>query len=307
MYYQRTLNESVECVGLGLHTGRKVSLKVRPAPVDTGIVFIRSDLAASPSIKASADNVVDTGNATTIGVGDARISTIEHLMASFAGLGIDNAYVEVDAPEVPIMDGSAAPLLYLLKGGGIKNQNKSKKFLVIKKKLRVGDENGWAEFSPANELKISCSVDFGHPMLKKQELKVDFSDTMFEKEISRARTFGFLKDVEYLKSRGLIKGGSLDNAVVIDDFRVVNEGGLRYKDEFVRHKLLDAIGDIYMLGMPVIGQLSLHRSGHRLNYELVKEVLAHPECWQTMEVDTKRTEKSEIKLPKYSMLEPAIL
>lgn len=307
MYYQRTLAESVECVGIGLHTGRKVSLKVRPAPVDTGIVFIRSDLDSSPSIKASAANVVDTGNATTIGVGNVKVSTIEHLMASFAGLGIDNAYVEVDAPEVPIMDGSAAPLLFLLKGGGIRTQNKAKKFLVIKKKFRVGDENGWAEVSPSNHFKISCSVDFSHPLLKKQELKVDFSDTMFEKEISRARTFGFLKDVEYLKSRGLIKGGSLDNAIVIDDFRVVNEGGLRYKDEFVRHKLLDAIGDVFMLGMPVIGHLSLHRSGHRLNYELVKELLAHPECWKTMEVDNKRTEKSEVRLPQYSLLEPAIL
>ena len=307
MHYQRTLAESVECVGIGLHTGRQVSLKVRPAPVDTGIVFIRSDLDSSPSIKASADNVVDTGNATTIGVGDARISTIEHLMASFAGLGIDNAYVEVDAPEVPIMDGSAAPLLFLLKGGGIRTQNKAKKFLVIKKTLRVGDENGWAEISPSNSFKISCSVDFSHPLLKKQQLKVDFSDTMFEKEISRARTFGFLKDVEYLKSRGLIKGGSLDNAVVIDDFRVVNEGGLRFKDEFVRHKLLDAIGDVFMLGMPIIGHLSLHRSGHRLNYELVKEVLAHPECWKTVELNNEIPEKISLNVPQFKLLKPSVV
>ena len=307
MCNQRTLAESVECVGIGLHTGRKVSLKISPAPVDTGIVFKRSDLDSSPSIKASADNVVDTGNATTIGVGDVKISTIEHLMASFAGLGIDNAYVEVDAPEVPIMDGSAAPLLFLLKGGGIRTQNKSKKFLVIKKTLRVGDENGWAEISPSNNFKISCSVDFSHPLLKKQQFNVDFSDTMFEKEISRARTFGFLKDVEYLKSRGLIKGGSLDNAVVIDDFRVVNEGGLRYKDEFVRHKLLDAIGDVFMLGMPVIGHLSLHRSGHRLNYELVKEVLAHPECWKTVELNNEIPENISVKVPQFKLLEPSVV
>lgn len=304
--YQRTIAESVGCVGIGLHSGRKVSLKVRPAPVDNGIVFIRTDLPSSPVIKASVENVVDTTHATTIGKDHIRVSTIEHLMASFAGLGIDNAFVEVDAPEVPIMDGSAGPLLFLLKSGGIRIQHTSKRFLVIKKSVRVGNEKGWAELSPSKEFKVSCSVEFDHPILQKQAYHMNFSDTNFEKELSMARTFGFLHEVEYLRSQGLIKGGSLDNAIVIDDFKVLNEGGLRFSDEFVRHKMLDAIGDISILGMPVIGHLSLHKSGHRLNFELAKKVINDPKSWKIVELKKKETEKVKFKIPHFGVMKPSV-
>ena len=298
MYKQRTIKEAVQCVGIGLHTGKKVSLKVRPASVNTGIVFIRTDLAGSPSIKACVENVVDTNHATTIGLGNAKVSTIEHLMASLAGLGIDNAYVDVDAPEIPIMDGSAAPFLFLLKSGGIKVQNASKRFMVIKKTISVGDKSTFATLVPSKEFKLSCTIDFKHPMLRKQSYGMTFSDSFFEKEISRARTFCFLKDVEILRGRGLIKGGSLDSAVVIDDFRIINEDGLRYKDEFVRHKMLDTIGDISLLGMPVIGHFSTQKTGHALNHELTKKILASPDAWKVIEVKEKDVEELRFKLPQ---------
>ncbi len=306
MYKQRTVSESVECVGIGLHTGKRVSLKVRPAPVNTGVVFIRTDLPGSPSIKASVENVVDTNHATTIGVGHVRISTIEHLMASLAGLGIDNVYVEVDAPEIPIMDGSAAPFVFLLKSGGIRVQNASKRFMVIKKQIRVGDETTFATLSPSRELKLSCTIDFQHPVLKKQSYGMRFSDTFFEREISRARTFCFLKDVESLRARGLIKGGSLDSAIVIDDFRIVNDGGLRYDDEFVRHKILDTLGDISLLGMPVIGLLDTHRAGHALNHELTKKVLNSPDSWKIVEVMDEDVDRLRLPVPKWQGLKPSV-
>ncbi len=298
MYSQRTIKESVECVGIGLHTGKKVSLKLRPAPVNTGIVFIRTDLAGSPSIKACVENVVDTTHATTIAQNNVKVSTIEHLMASMAGLGIDNAYVEVDAPEIPIMDGSAAPFLFLLKSSGIITQNASKRFMVIKKAISVGDKSTFATLVPSKEFKLSCTIDFKHPMLRKQSYGMTFSDSFFEKEISRARTFCFLKDVEILRARGLVKGGSLDSAVVIDDFRILNEDGLRYRDEFVRHKMLDTIGDISLLGMPVIGHFSTQKTGHALNHELAKKILASPEAWKVVEVKEKDVEKLRFKLPQ---------
>ena len=301
MYFQRTINEAVECVGIGLHTGNRIRLKVRPAAINTGIVFKRNDIEGSPSIRASVENVVDTTYATKIGKGDVTISTIEHLMASFAGLGIDNAIVELDGPEVPVMDGSAAPLVFLLKSGGVRRQRAGKRFLVIKKNIRVGCDKGWAELSPSKEFTISCDVDFNHPMLKKQSFSLSFSDSAFEREISRARTFGFLKDVENLRNQGLIKGGSLDNAIVIDDFRVVNEGGLRYKDEFVRHKMLDAIGDISIIGMPIIGHLQLHRSGHRINYELASRVMAEPDCWKIVEAEVDTPESNKFSLQGLSL------
>lgn len=305
MYRQRTIRESVECVGIGLHSGRKISLRVKPAPVDTGIVFSRIDLPGSAPLQASVENVVDTSFATTIGKDNVRVSTIEHLMASFAGLGIDNAFVEVDAPEVPIMDGSAAPFLFLLKSGGIKIQDASKRFLVIKKPIKVEEKEGFARLLPSKEFKVSCSIDFNHPMLKKQSFGMSFSDTLFEKEISRARTFGFLKDVEDLREKGLIKGGSLDSAVVIDDFRVLNSEGLRYKDEFVRHKVLDAIGDISLLGMPVIGHLETCRPGHRLNHELTMAVLANPKSWKVVKVKDKDPKSIRFKIPRFSQLDPS--
>ncbi len=305
MYRQRTVREAVSCVGIGLHSGKKVSLKVRPAPVDTGIVFLRTDLPGSPPIKASVENVVDTSYATTIGTGNVTVSTIEHLMASFSGLGIDNAFVEVNAPEVPIMDGSAAPFLYLLKCGGIKAQSSFKKFLVVKKRIRVDDNDSFAEISPSKELKITCSLEFNHPLVKKQDFDLAFSDSAFEKEVSRARTFGFLQDVEKMRANGLIKGGSLDNAVVIDNFRVLNEGGLRYRDECVRHKMLDLIGDISILGMPVIGHIKASKTGHRMNHMLAKKLKETPSAWKVVEVKETKRETPGFAVPEFPLFNPS--
>jgi len=298
MYNQRTIKETIACVGIGLHTGKKVSLKVRPAPVNTGVIFIRTDLPGTPSIKACVENVVDTNHATTLGIGSVRISTVEHLMASLAGLGIDNVFVEVNAPEIPIMDGSAAPFVFLLRTGGIKVQNACKRFMVIKKPMNVGNRSTYATIVPSKEFKLSCTIDFSHPMLRKQSYGMTFSDSFFEKEISRARTFCFLKDVETLRERGLVKGGSLDSAVVIDDFRIINEGGLRYENEFVRHKMLDTIGDLSLLGMPVIGYLSAQKTGHALNHELTRKILASPEAWNIVEVKEKDVERLRFRMPQ---------
>lgn len=305
MYKQRTVKETIECLGIGLHSGRKVTLRVRPAPPDTGIVFIRTDLADKPSIQATAENVVDTSYATTLGKGGATISTIEHLMASFAGLGIDNAFVEVDSPEVPIMDGSAAPFVFLLKNGGVKEQDSYKRFMVIKKSLKVGDANSYIRISPSKCVSYACTIDFNHPLLKKQLFETTFSDIIFEKEISRARTFCFLKEVDLLREAGLIKGGSLDNAIVIDDFRVVNQEGLRYSDEFARHKMLDTIGDISLLGMPVIGHVEAYRPGHSLNHKLANELLANPKYWKVAEPGKKKDfERLKLKIPQFQRLRP---
>ena len=270
-------------------------------------MFFRTDLPGNPSIKASVENVVDTSYATTIGRGSVSVSTIEHLMASFAGLGIDNAYVDVDAPEVPIMDGSAAPFLFLLKGGGVRIQSAGKRFLVIRKPVRVENGKGFIELSPSREFRVSCVTDFDHPLLKNQSFEFSFSDVLFEKELSRARTFCFLEEVEGLRRKGLIKGGSLDNAIVIDDFRVVNEEGLRYRDEFVRHKMLDAIGDMALLGMPVIGHLSAFRSGHSLNHRLAAEVLRNRTAWKIVEVGEKDYGRLRFKIPRLRRLEPSTL
>lgn len=306
MYNQRTIKEAVACVGIGLHTGKKVSLKVRPAPVNTGVVFIRTDLPGSPSIKACVENVVDTNHATTIGIGSVKISTVEHLMASLSGLGIDNVFVEVDAPEIPIMDGSAAPFIFLLKTGGIKTQNAGKRFMVITKPMSVGNKSTFATIVPSKEFKLSCTIDFKHPMLRKQSYGMTFSDSFFEKEISRARTFCFLKDVESLRDRGLVKGGSLDSAVVIDDFRIINEGGLRYENEFVRHKMLDTIGDLSLLGMPVIGHFSTQKTGHALNHALTKKILASTDAWKIVEVKEKDVERLRFKIPQLQGLDASV-
>ncbi len=306
MYRQRTLKGIVECAGIGLHSGRKVTLKIKPAPVDTGIIFVRTDLPGSSPVKATVENVVDTSYATTIGKEDVTISTIEHLMASFAGLGIDNAFVEVDAAEIPIMDGSAAPFLFLLKSGGIRIQNTSKRFLVVRKTMEVKTAYGYARLSPAKEFKLACEIDFSHPMLKKQSFDMSFSDTVFEKELSRARTFGFLKDVESMREKGLIKGGSLDSAIVIDDFRVVNPEGLRYDDEFVRHKVLDAIGDLSLLGMPIIGAIEMYKPGHSLNCELARTVLDTPKAWKMVKVSDRELERLDIKIPQFQQREPSM-
>ncbi len=304
-YKQRTLKNEVKCTGIGLHSGEKVNLKIKPAPPDTGIQFVRTDLPGSPMIEAKFDNVIDTTLATTIGANGCRISTIEHLMAALYGLGIDNAVVEVDGPEIPIMDGSAAPFVFLIKTAGISQQDVGKRFLIIKKNFKIEDGNRSVYISPSKELKITYTIDFHHPLLRNQTYELRFSAKDFAREISRARTFGFLRDVETLKANGFAKGGSLDNAIVIDDFRILNEDGLRYEDEFVRHKILDFLGDLSIIGKPVIGHFEVEKSGHFLNQYMLKKLIKSRKHWEivTFENEKECTEKS-VKVPAFALPDP---
>jgi UDP-3-O-[3-hydroxymyristoyl] N-acetylglucosamine deacetylase len=271
-FRQRTLKESVSVSGIGLHSGEHIEIRLRPAPAGSGIRFVRTDLEGRPSVKAAVENVLDTTLATTIGENGCRVATVEHLMASFFGLGIDNAIVELDGPEVPIMDGSAASFVFLIKSAGIKEQDEPKRFTLIKKMMSVKDGDRFIKVYPSRELKITYMIDFKHPLVRDQKYQMTFSGGDFVREISRARTFGFLKDVKTLKENGLAKGGSLDNAVVIDDFRILNEDGLRYKDEFVRHKILDFLGDLSVLGSPVIGHFVVKKAGHCLHHRMLKAI-----------------------------------
>ncbi|MFQ5900787.1 MAG: UDP-3-O-acyl-N-acetylglucosamine deacetylase [Thermodesulfobacteriota bacterium] len=276
MFHQRTLKKNITCVGKGLHSGKKVTLTLHPADSNEGIAFVRTDIRKSIPVKVKPENVVETHLATTLGSNGIRISTVEHLLAALYGMGIDNLRIEVDSPELPIMDGSAAPFIYLIQSAGIESQKGLKKFLVIKRPVKVSDGNKMISIYPAKECKISYTIDFNHPLLREQSISLRFSDRTFERDIARARTFGFLKEVEKLRAAGLAKGGSLDNVVVLGEFNVLNEGGLRYKDEFVRHKILDLMGDISLLGAYIIGHIKVFRSGHCLNHQLVRKVLASP-------------------------------
>jgi UDP-3-O-[3-hydroxymyristoyl] N-acetylglucosamine deacetylase len=277
---QRTIRNQVSCTGIGLHSGQTVNLTLNPAPPDHGISFVRRDIPSHPVIKAQFDSVVDTNLSTTLGNNGFRVSTVEHLMAAFFGLGIDNARVELDGPEVPIMDGSAAPFIFLLKSAGLKEEKKPKRFIVIREPLEFSDGGRSINLLPCNELKISYTIDFSHPLLRDQSYEHRFSAKDFVREISRARTFGFLRDIETLRANGLAMGGSLDNAIVIDDFRILNEDGLRYKDEFVRHKILDFIGDLAILGCPVIGHFVVNKSGHSLNQGMLKKLAQSSKHWE---------------------------
>lgn len=281
MIKQRTLKNAIRATGVGLHTGDKVFLTLKPAPVNTGIIFRRTDLTPNVDIHASAQNVGDTTLSTTLMKGDVRVSTVEHLLSAMAGLGIDNAIVEVSAPEVPIMDGSAGPFVFLIQSAGIEEQTEAKKFIHIKRPVRVVEGDKVAEFLPFDGFKVSFSIDFDHPVFKDRiaSAEVDFSSTSFVKEVSRARTFGFMSDFEYLRSKGLAKGGSVDNAIVVDQYRILNEDGLRYEDEFVKHKILDAIGDLYLLGTSLVGEFRAHKSGHGLNNKLLRELLRQQDAW----------------------------
>ncbi|KAA6186618.1 UDP-3-O-acyl-N-acetylglucosamine deacetylase [Thiohalocapsa marina] len=287
MIRQRTLKNVIRATGVGLHTGNKVYLTLRPAAADTGIVFRRLDLEPPVDIPACPLHVGDTRLSTTLINGDARISTVEHLLSAFAGLGIDNAFVDVSAAEVPIMDGSAGPFVFLIQSAGIEEQNRAKRFIRIKREIRVEDGDKFARFEPFEGFKVSFSIDFDHPAFtsRTQMAAVDFSSTSFVKEVSRARTFGFLRDIEALRQQNLALGGSLDNAVVVDDFRVLNDDGLRYEDEFVRHKILDAIGDLYLLGHSLIGSFHGHKSGHALNNRLLRALLADRSAWEEVTFD----------------------
>lgn len=282
MIKQRTLKNVIRATGVGLHTGDTVYLTLRPAAVDTGIVFRRIDLNPPVEIKARAGNIGDTTLSSTLMKGNVRIATVEHLLSAFAGLGIDNAYVELSASEVPIMDGSAGPFVFLIQSAGITPQEAPKRFIRIKKSVIMQEEDKWARLDPFDGFKVSFVIDFDHPAFKgrPQGVEVDFSSTSFVREVSRARTFGFMKDIERLQEANLALGGSLSNAVVVDDYRVINEDGLRYDDEFARHKILDAIGDLYLLGHTLIGAFSGYKSGHALNNRLLCALMADKSAWE---------------------------
>ena len=287
MLRQRTLREKVSVSGVGVHTGNLITIEVLPAPEDTGITFIRTDVAKSPELRAHVSNVVDTTLATTLATGTngsrVSVSTVEHLLSAFQGLGIDNARVLINGPEVPILDGSAAPFVTMLKTAGVESQRKPKRYIVIKKEVRITDGGKEARIAPLNKFKVTCSVDYDHPLIPPMPFTFELNERSYERDISRARTFGFLKDVEALRARGLARGGSLENAVVIDEYRVMNPEGLRYPDEFVRHKILDIIGDLSLFGMPVLGRVHMKCPGHTLNSQLVRKVLADPRAYEIIE------------------------
>lgn len=307
MYLQRTIKQEIECSSVGLHSGRKVSMRISPADVDAGITFVRTDLPQHQSIKADIASVCDTTLATTIGNNGSAVSTVEHLMSAFSGMGVDNAVVEVNAPEVPIMDGSSLQFVNLLKSVGTRPQGKCKKLLVIKKAISVEDNTGTAMLLPASEFKITYKIDFKHPVIGQQSYHLTFSDVNYEKEICAARTFGFLKDVEYLQARGLALGGSLKNAIVLNDQKIINKEGLRCPEEFVKHKILDAIGDLSLLGMPIIGHFIAYKSGHKLNNFLLREILAHEECWSIVhhfpKEDPVTTSHLPLNVPAFRVLD----
>lgn len=297
MIRQRTLKNVIKATGVGLHTGEKVFLTLRPAPPNTGIVFRRVDLPEPVEIEASPQNVGETNLSTTLVKGDVKVSTVEHLLSALAGLGIDNAYVDVSAPEVPIMDGSAGPFVFLIQSAGVEEQNAPKRFIRIKRAVRVEDGDKWACFEPYDGFKVTFTIDFDHPAFREatQTASIDFSSTSFVKEVSRARTFGFMRDIEALRKRRLALGGSMDNAIVVDNFRILNEDGLRCADEFVKHKILDAIGDLYLLGHSLIGSFTGYKSGHGLNNQLLRELLLQTDAWESV------TFRDEDVLPIYFM------
>ena len=284
MVPQRTLKSVVRATGVGLHTGQKISMSLRPAGVDAGVVFRRVDLAAPVDIPARADLVGETRLSSCLVKGGVKVYTVEHLMSALAGLGVDNAYVDLDGPEVPIMDGSAAPFVLLVQQAGLEQQPAPKRFLRVKKRIEVTDGDKWARLDPYAGFKLSFSIVFNHPVIDRssQSVTVDFAETSYLREIARARTFGFMHEVEALRESGLALGGGLDNAVVLDEYRVLNAEGLRFADEFIRHKVLDAIGDVYLLGKPLLGAFSAHKSGHGLNNRLLHALLADVSAWDTV-------------------------
>ena len=281
MLKQRTLKSVIRATGVGLHTGQKVAMTLRPAQPGTGIVFRRIDTATPVDIPASALRVTDTRLCSSLEEGGVKVATVEHIMSAFAGLGVDNAYVDLTGPEVPIMDGSAGPFVFLIQSAGVEEQNAPKRYFRILKSVEVRDGDKWARFDPHDGFRLSFSIVFTHPVFEKsaQTATIDFAETSYTKEVARARTFGFMQDVEALRANGLALGGSLDNAIVMDEFRVLNSDGLRYSDEFVKHKLLDAIGDLYLVGSPLLGSYSAHKSGHALNNLLLRQTLETAGAW----------------------------
>jgi UDP-3-O-[3-hydroxymyristoyl] N-acetylglucosamine deacetylase len=282
MLCQRTLKTVIKTTGVGLHSGAKVSLVLRPAQVDAGIVFRRVDLDPPVDLKADPFGVGDTRMASCLEQHGAKVATVEHLMSALAGLGIDNIYIDVDAPELPIMDGSAAPFVFLLQSAGIEEQNAAKQFIRVKKLVEVKDGDKWARLSPFDGFSLDFSIVFSHPAVAQSgsSARIDFADQSYVREIARARTFGFMQDVEVLREQGLALGGSLENAIVMDEYRVLNSDGLRYVDEFVKHKILDAVGDLYLAGHPLLAAFSAHKSGHALNNQLLRALLSDASAWE---------------------------
>ena len=282
MYFkQRTVAKSIKCSGTGIHSGKKVNLTIKPASINHGIKFKRIDLPDSPSISAHFNMIVDTSLATVIGYNGFIVSTIEHLMATFVGLSIDNALVEIDSYEMPIMDGSAEVFTTSIMAAGIKEQEAQRCFFVVKEPIELKENGKFVGIYPESSFKITCDIDYDHPLIKKQSYTIELSDNVFEREICRARTFGFLHEYENLKRFGLARGCSLDNVVVIDEKNILNKDGLRYKNEFVRHKLLDCMGDFALLGMPVLGHVKVSKSGHFFNQAFLKKFFAQKESWET--------------------------
>lgn len=284
MLRQRTLKSLIRASGVGLHTGQKVRITLRPAPANTGVVFRRVDLAPPVDVPARADLVGEARLASTLVQGDVKIHTVEHLMSALGGLGVDNVFVDLDAPELPIMDGSASPFVLLIQQAGVEQQGAPKRFLRVTRRVEVAEGDKWARLEPYEGYRLSFSIDFRHPVIERstQSVSVDFADTSYLKEIARARTFGFMHEVENLRESGLALGGGLENAVVLDEYRVLNADGLRFADEFIRHKLLDAVGDLYLLGKPLLGAFSAHKSGHALNNRLLRAALADAGALQTV-------------------------
>ncbi len=282
MLKQHTLKNVIRATGIGIHTGKKVYLTLKPAPVNTGIIFTRTDLDPVVSIPAISANVGETTLSTNLVADGIRVCTVEHLMSAFAGLGVDNAFVELTGEEVPIMDGSSAPFIFLLQSAGIEEQSAAKEFIRIKKAIRVDHEDKHASLVPHNGFQVDFTIDFDHPLFDSNNCttSLDFSSTSYVKEVSRARTFGFMREFEYLRSQNLALGGSMDNAIAVDDYRVLNEDGLRYQDEFVKHKILDAVGDLYLMGKSLIGRFEGYKSGHGLNHQLLRAVLANQDAWE---------------------------
>ncbi len=291
MVNQRSLKNVIRATGVGIHAGEKVLMTLRPAAVNTGIIFRRTDLDPVVEIPAFATHVGDTSMNTSLEKEGVRVSTVEHLMSAFAGLGIDNAYVDLSNAEVPIMDGSAGPFVFLIQSAGIEEQTAAKRFIRILERVEARLEDKWARLDPYDGFRVSFKIDFNHPVFKSQLsfASFDFSTTSYLQEIARARTFGFMRDIEMLRARNLVLGGSMDNAVVLDDYRILNEDGLRFEDEFVKHKILDAIGDLYLLGHGLIGAFSGYKSGHELNNLLLRELLDRPSAWEEVTFDDSQT------------------
>lgn len=302
MIKQRTLKNVIRATGVGLHTGEKVYLTLKPAPVDTGIIFRRVDLDPIVEIPATAENVGETTLSSTLVKGDVRISTVEHLMSAMSGLGIDNAFVDLSAPEVPIMDGSAGPFVFLIQSAGVEEQSAPKKYIRIIKELSLTQDDKKVSLKPFNGFKVGYTLLYDHPVHRKhtKEACIDFSSTSFVKEVSRARTFGFMHEFEALRNRNLALGASMDNAVAVGDYKVLNEDGLRYEDEFVKHKILDSIGDLYLLGKSLIGEFEGYKSGHALNNALLRKLLISEDCWEIVTFDTEEEAPISYLRPQFA-------